>query len=1120
MKFSIITASYNQGDYIKRCLRSVQQQSYRDFEHLVHDGVSTDGSEEILRAYAAEYSNVKLVIERDGGQVQAINNGFKRASGDILVWLNTDDFFFDNKTLATVSAAFDDGNVDVVYGKGWYVDEQGKRLRDVYVKRSIQTPADLLSSIGVFQPALFFRRDVYERVGGLNPRYQLTLDYEYWIRVLQMGYRFKFVDAFLAQATLHDESKTCGSRTAQLIETILLLKEEYGYVHPDWLDRLYNQVVAHRDWTTSAQQARHEIKEALSLELPSDHRLTDFVAELLPRLRNARHTTAAPAASDGHCRVVATSFDSKYFAQGLNLIASLHAFCRNSIDLIVVYDLGLLPTQIELLGRLEGVVVAHYPAEEPWPGYLQPKSYVYKCLAIHDARRFAGPKGTVLWIDAGVCVTGPMEEVFHHVEQIGHLLINHDDRQNHTLINAAFTHPRQVELMRLSFDELMADHVCSCVVGYAIGSHGDELVAEAYRLSLQADLNLHTKHPDPKWQQAMFFEAALVAVDEAVTDHAAFEKALAPLARFPYYGHRQDQSLYSNLAARMGLEIASAMKFCPATDYSSEVSFENWKSGGEHISINRTHSVPTDHAAPMFHHRGTFSNTSGLEFERAAFISREIAFILGNGPSLKDLPFTDLRNVATIGMNAAYRYWDEQGWYPSYYCCMDTVVIMSHAAEIYRLVQRAAQYGIRLFFLRKVILERFPDLESNGRVLFLEDVRPLTPLFQVEPITTGSYALMFMAFLGFRTLYLSGVDCNYVERVQGVADGDQKNKLVVVEDVRDNPNYFFGSYQRSGDEFNLPNPSKDLHIRSWRNCWTMLKSLSDRMGAVRVINLNQKSRVDCFENASPLDAVDAVAQRAAIVSRYLIRAFFHGAKAPGSVATELTTVLKRAVAGRFIESESKPSTPHYEERSLSTHRNEIGPRVEFRLAAPPRLESGDVVTAALVVEAPRLSAFKVSLLHVSAWSTTSKLSVQRLPDGSVSQSQNKGLYASPLDGERILVLLNVTATRTVSFEGIAIEAEDGGGAKAITVHFLERSHFRPAIKMGAPLPSTVSAEVNNCSESACSNGEAIPSFRAALQCFREGDYLQARRIAMELAASRPEFRWYRELANACEAKLA
>src|SRR5690242_2067533 len=136
LKMSIVTPSYNQGDYIEACLRSVQSQNYPVVEHIVVDGGSTDGTVAILRRYCemAGWQHLRWVSEKDGGQSDALNKGFRMASGDVIGWLNSDDLYSPN-CFRVVSDTFIASNgVDLVYGDYAWANDRGEILR---VRREI-----------------------------------------------------------------------------------------------------------------------------------------------------------------------------------------------------------------------------------------------------------------------------------------------------------------------------------------------------------------------------------------------------------------------------------------------------------------------------------------------------------------------------------------------------------------------------------------------------------------------------------------------------------------------------------------------------------------------------------------------------------------------------------------------------------------------------------------------------------------------------------------------------------------------------------------------------------------------------------------------------------------------
>ncbi|MBN1562266.1 MAG: glycosyltransferase [Anaerolineae bacterium] len=221
--------------------------------------------------------------------------------------------------------------------------------------------------------------------------------------------------------------------------------------------------------------------------------------------------------------------------------------------------------------------------------------------------------------------------------------------------------------------------------------------------------------------------------------------------------------------------------------------------------------------------------------------------IVGNGPSLRDFDFHRLDSFDTVGMNAAYRHWDRIGWYPTYYCCMDTVVMLSHADAIYRLIQERAQNGIRLFFLREAILERYPVLRGHPAVFFLEQEQTYQPLLQAQPITTGGHAVLWGVYLGYTDLYLLGIDLNYMDRINGTAtvDGPSSDDplLEMTRTPAQNPNYFFDDYQQIGDRFPVPNP--DPAAPTHRASWQAVQAVIQGTG-VTVTNCNAQSALQLF----------------------------------------------------------------------------------------------------------------------------------------------------------------------------------------------------------------------------------------------------------------------------------
>lgn len=208
LRISVVTPSFNQGEFIEKTIQSVRAQGYPDLEHLVIDGGSTDATPGILARYRSGFAY--CVSERDRGQGEAINKGLRRATGDVLCWLNSDDSF-EPGALGYVGAYFHEHpEVDLIAGGVRRIDAEGRELKvdpgRYDGRRALLT---YWRSYDMHQPSIFWRRRVYETLGGVNERLHLTMDFDYWLRAAKR-FHLVSVDRILSSTILHDRQKTAG----------------------------------------------------------------------------------------------------------------------------------------------------------------------------------------------------------------------------------------------------------------------------------------------------------------------------------------------------------------------------------------------------------------------------------------------------------------------------------------------------------------------------------------------------------------------------------------------------------------------------------------------------------------------------------------------------------------------------------------------------------------------------------------------------------------------------------------------------------------------------------------------------------------------------------------------
>lgn len=195
MKISVITVCYNAAGTLADTLDSVARQSYREVEHIVVDGASTDTTPEVIARHGSHIA--KLVSEPDRGIYDAMNKGLKLATGDVVGFLNADDVFVNLEVLSHIAEVMTDPSLDACYANLYYVDrEQTDIVKRVWLSRDYE-PGLCARGWMPAHPTFYVRRSVYERFGDFDLNYRLQADFDLTMRFLEVHHiRSRFVPEF------------------------------------------------------------------------------------------------------------------------------------------------------------------------------------------------------------------------------------------------------------------------------------------------------------------------------------------------------------------------------------------------------------------------------------------------------------------------------------------------------------------------------------------------------------------------------------------------------------------------------------------------------------------------------------------------------------------------------------------------------------------------------------------------------------------------------------------------------------------------------------------------------------------------------------------------------------
>lgn len=224
LKVSVITPSYNQGRFIEDCILSVMNQTYKNIEHIIIDNESNDETDIIVKKYLCKY-NLKYIREKDAGQANAINKGFKMATGDIICWLNSDDLFFNHYCIELVINKFrENPRFDVITGNGYYCDKNLKFIKSI-IPYAEGINKDVIKYFdNILQPSTFWKKNSLL----LDEKLKYVFDWAFFIELFQRGFNFLYLNEYLSIYRTYGENKTGLDNRDRKYEIYLIQRKYLG----------------------------------------------------------------------------------------------------------------------------------------------------------------------------------------------------------------------------------------------------------------------------------------------------------------------------------------------------------------------------------------------------------------------------------------------------------------------------------------------------------------------------------------------------------------------------------------------------------------------------------------------------------------------------------------------------------------------------------------------------------------------------------------------------------------------------------------------------------------------------------------------------------------------------
>lgn len=231
MLVSIITPSYNQGEYIEETIQSVLNQSYPHIEYIIFDALSTDGTALVLDRYESHPRVSRIVREKDGGQADAIEKGFRMAKGAIVGWINSDDILAEDIVAKAVRAFRENDRVGLIYGDIVWIDARGNDIKRIMPYRFLTREYLLNNDYNVYQQGSFYRKSAVEGAGFLNRDLNFCMDLDLWLGILK-SHEARYIDTTAGLFRWHGATKTVNGGLLFLREIYRTLGRHHARLFP------------------------------------------------------------------------------------------------------------------------------------------------------------------------------------------------------------------------------------------------------------------------------------------------------------------------------------------------------------------------------------------------------------------------------------------------------------------------------------------------------------------------------------------------------------------------------------------------------------------------------------------------------------------------------------------------------------------------------------------------------------------------------------------------------------------------------------------------------------------------------------------------------------------------